>query len=159
MNDVDLVRAYVYMREHCFDHKHLYSVSRCYPRRLEIAVAGMEPRNRSCWHGESARRGLKGPSRVRGLAEYADWARTGADCGWRAKARTRADRADSRGLARTGGHVAQATPPPLSGNRHTYIHGYKSGYTPNKSDWWMMFELNYIAMTFFVSVTVFVTVI
>ena len=40
MNDVDLVRAY--MRKHCFDHKHLYSVSRCYPRRLEIAVAGIE---------------------------------------------------------------------------------------------------------------------
>ena len=68
---------------------------------------------------EISRRADRGVQRGRsGRAECADWARTGADCGWRAKARTRAD---SRGLARTGEHAAQATPSPLSGNRHITI--------------------------------------
>ena len=35
----DLVRAY--MRKHCFDRKPLYSVSKCHPRRPEVAVAGI----------------------------------------------------------------------------------------------------------------------
>ena len=35
----DLVRAY--MRKHCFDRKHLYSVTKCHPRRPEVAVAGI----------------------------------------------------------------------------------------------------------------------
>ena len=38
VNHVELVRAY--MRKHCFDSKHVYSVPRCHPRRPEVAVAG-----------------------------------------------------------------------------------------------------------------------
>ena len=52
------------------------------------------------------------PRTGRGLARTADGELK------RGLARTRVD---SRGLARTRGHAAQATPPPLSGNRHTMV--------------------------------------
>ena len=35
----DLVRAY--MRKHCFDRQYVKGVAWCYPRRLEVAVAGI----------------------------------------------------------------------------------------------------------------------
>ena len=39
MPDVDLVGAYMY--KHRFDRTRVHSVAWCYPRRLEVAVAGI----------------------------------------------------------------------------------------------------------------------